>query len=83
MGPVPSFTESRRKGPARDPFLQLLVVRMEADRTLEQQLLLLSMARIGDAALDGADRLASLVVVETDALGAELRVNDVESRHPR
>ena len=38
---------------------------------------LLAMVRIGNAALDRAYRLAGLVVVEPDALGAELGVDDV------
>ena len=40
--------------------------------------LVLDVVRIWQAALDRTDRLASLVIVETDALGAELGIDDVD-----
>ena len=51
---------------------------MKAHGSLEEQLLLFTMVRIGDAALDRANRLTGLVVVEADALGAKLGIDDVD-----
>jgi hypothetical protein len=51
---------------------------MQPNGSLEEQLLLFTMARIGDAAFNRADGLTRLVVVEPDALGAQLRIDDVD-----
>jgi len=50
---------------------------MESERSLDERSLVLGPGRVGEAALDGADRLAGLVIVEADALGAEIRIDDV------
>jgi hypothetical protein len=51
---------------------------VETQRALDQHGLALGVLGVGQAALDGADGLAGLVVVEADALGAELRVDHVD-----
>jgi len=45
---------------------------------LEKSLLGLTIVRIRNAALHGADRPACLVIVEPDALGAGVRVDDID-----
>src|SRR5262245_876389 len=55
-----------------------LLVGVQLAGAVEERLLALHVVRIGDAALDGADRLAGLVVVESDALRAEVRIDDVD-----
>src|SRR5262249_12337287 len=51
---------------------------MERLGARDQRLLGLLVVRIGEAALDGANRLAGLVIVKSHALGAELRIDDVD-----
>ena len=51
---------------------------MDLFRAFEQNLFGLAIVRIGQAALDGADRLARLVVVESDALGTKLGIDHVD-----
>src|SRR5690242_5929071 len=72
-----SLAEARRVVIRRGLLLQLFVFRMELERALEEKRLFFAMIRIRQAALDGAHGLTRLVIVEADALGAELRVDDV------
>jgi hypothetical protein len=58
--------------------LELFIVGMEIERALDERLLVLDVIRIRQTALDGTHRLASLVVVEADALRAELGIDDVD-----
>ena len=47
-------------------------------RAFKEDVFGLEVARIGDAAVDGADRGARLFVVEPDALGAQVGIDDVD-----
>ena len=67
-----SVTETRRKLVVGDALLQLVVLGVEAHGALEEDLFVLGVARVRQAALDRAHGLASFLVVETDALGAQL-----------
>ena len=51
---------------------------MQLQSALDQGLFGLFVTRIRQAALDGANGLASLVVVKSDALRAKLRIDDVD-----
>ena len=51
---------------------------MQTHRPLEEKLLFFTMSGIGNAALDRADRLTSLVIVEADALCTKLGIDDVD-----
>jgi len=51
---------------------------VKANRSLEEETLFFAMVRIGYAALYGANGLTSFVIVESDALGAELGIDDVD-----
>src|SRR6185312_16861379 len=58
--------------------LQLGIAWVQLQRALDQHGLVLTMLRVGQAALYRADRLTGFVIVETHALRAELRVDDVD-----
>src|SRR5262249_53233365 len=58
--------------------LQLRVVGVELEGARQEDLFRLDDLRIGEAALHGADRLTRLVIVEADALGAELGIDHVD-----
>src|SRR6185437_840270 len=66
------FTEAGRKLVAER------LVGVERLGARDERLLGLLVVRIREAALDGADRLAGLVIVKSHALGAELRIDDVD-----
>ncbi len=51
---------------------------MQLDRSLDQKRFVLANLRIGQAALDGANRLTRFVVVEADAFRAQLRIDHVD-----
>ena len=51
---------------------------MKPNRPLEEELLFLPMIRVRKAALDRADGLTRFVIIEPDAFGAELGVDDVD-----
>src|SRR5690606_14233454 len=51
---------------------------MQAQRALDERLFGLDVVGIGKTALDGTDGLASLLLVKANALGAELRVDDID-----
>ena len=53
---------------------------MKANCTLRERGFAFHIARIGKTTLDRADRLACLVIIETDALCTEVRVDDVNVR---
>ena len=55
-----------------------LLVRVQLLGAAEEVLFGFDVVRIGDAALDRAHRLARLVVVEADALGAQVRIDHVD-----
>jgi hypothetical protein len=58
--------------------LQRLVFRVQLDRTLNEQGLGFGMARIGQATLDRAHGLTRFMIVEANALGAEVRIDYVD-----
>ena len=62
----------------RGALLQVVVVGVELQRALEQDRLGLGPIGIGEAALDRADGLTRFMIVEADALGAEIGVDDVD-----
>ena len=51
---------------------------MQAHRAGEELILGLDVLGVGQAALDRAHSLTSFVIVEPDALGAEVRIDDVD-----
>ena len=51
---------------------------MEIEGALDEHLLVLHVVRIREATLDRTHRLAGLVIIEPDALGAELGIDDVD-----
>src|SRR5688572_953385 len=69
------LTEPRRIVVRIRPLLQLRIVGVELDGAGDEHVFRLRDLRIGKAALDGANGLASFVIVEADALGAELGVD--------
>src|SRR5204863_8006368 len=73
-----SLPEARRIVVRVGATVQLRIVRMETRSALDEHLLVFDVVRIGQATLHRADRLTRLVIVEADALGAELRIDDVD-----
>jgi len=51
---------------------------MQGDGAIDQHLLGLDVLGIWKAALDGAHRLTGLVIIEADALGAQVGIDDVD-----
>ena len=78
LAPTRSLAEARRKRTAGDSCLEVLVFDVKAQSPFEQQGLFFGALRIGQATLDRADGLAGLVIVEPDALSAELWIDDVD-----
>ena len=72
------LAEARRKHVRRDALLERRVFRVQAHRALKKVVLDFQVLRVREAALDGANGLARLVVVEADALGTKLRIDDVD-----
>src|SRR5438093_601781 len=64
--------EARGKLPER----RELLVGVQAERAIVEHLLGLDDVGIRDAAVDRANRRAGLLIVEADALGAQLRIDD-------
>src|SRR5687767_8973378 len=77
-GAMALLAEARGKAAGLDSLLQLRVVRVQAQRALEQDVLDLFMVGIRQAALHGAHRLTSLVIVEADTLRAKLGIDHVD-----
>lgn len=73
-----SLAKTRRKRSAVDSRLEVLVLGVQVQGSLDQQRLLFFALRIREATLHGADCLARLVVVEPDAFGAEFRIDYVD-----
>src|ERR1019366_10019065 len=73
-----SLAESRWEVVLAGSLFELDVVGMQPDGALEQHRLLFADLGVGHAALDRADGLAGLVVVEAHALGAELGGDHVD-----
>ena len=73
-----ALAESGRVVVLRDLGLEVLVVGVELHGALDQDRLGFRVIRVRKAALDRTDRLTLLVVEEADALGAGLRVDDVD-----
>src|SRR5687768_7711481 len=72
------LAKARGKAAGVDSPSELRVFGMQSESALEEHVLRLFVVRIGQAAFDRADRLTRFVIVEADALGAELRIDHVD-----
>src|SRR4051812_23133139 len=71
-------TKARRELVLRGAGLQLLIVWVELEGALEKGVLFFADLGVREATLDRADCLAGLVVIEPDALGAQLGIDHVD-----
>ena len=72
---------SRRSLALAEARLEIFVkvgFRMQCPRPRDENLFGFEIVRIGDAAIDGADRRAGLIIMKTHALRAEERVDDID-----
>ena len=76
--PLTLLPEARRIVVGRDAGLELGILGVEARSALDELAFGLRVLRIRQAAFDRTDGLASFVIVETDALRAQLGVDHVD-----
>src|SRR5262252_5007490 len=78
----PSIATTRRRTlaltEARRVPLREFLLRVERLRARDEELFRLDVVRIGQTALDRADGLTGLVIVEAHALRAELRIDHID-----
>src|SRR5437879_256837 len=76
--PFALLAETRRVDVLARALLKLRVVRVQAHGAVDEELLFFGVLRVRQTALDRAHRLTRLVIVEADALGAELGIDHVD-----